>query len=122
MSTPHHVLYNVFTPKLAHSLCLTCLYLTVFVFAKSWYLFAYQGLTELLDEGAVQMLRDRDDDGNGSPLLAAVGQLQFEVWNSANMFIECILCLRARACVCLFGCLYVCMCVWLLYVFVAWPL
>jgi peptide chain release factor 3 len=38
-----------------------------------------KGLTELLDEGAVQMLRDRNDDGNGSPLLAAVGQLQFEV-------------------------------------------
>ena len=29
--------------------------------------------------GAVQMLRDRGDDGNGTPLLAAVGQLQFEV-------------------------------------------
>ena len=38
-----------------------------------------QGLRELLDEGAVQMLRDRGDDGNGAPLLAAVGQLQFEV-------------------------------------------
>mmetsp|Transcript_4951 Transcript_4951/g.8063 ORF Transcript_4951/g.8063 Transcript_4951/m.8063 type:complete len:642 (+) Transcript_4951:42-1967(+) len=38
-----------------------------------------KGLSELLDEGAVQMLRDRSDDGNGSPLLAAVGQLQFEV-------------------------------------------
>jgi len=38
-----------------------------------------KGLKELLDEGAVQMLRDRQDDGNGSPLLAAVGQLQFEV-------------------------------------------
>lgn len=38
-----------------------------------------KGLSELLDEGAVQMLRDRDDDGNGSPILAAVGQLQFEV-------------------------------------------
>ena len=25
------------------------------------------------------MLRDRDDDGNGSPILAAVGQLQFDV-------------------------------------------
>ena len=25
------------------------------------------------------MLRDRGDDGNGTPLLAAVGQLQFEV-------------------------------------------
>jgi len=38
-----------------------------------------KGITELLDEGAVQMLRDRGDDGNGSPMLAAVGQLQFEV-------------------------------------------
>ena len=25
------------------------------------------------------MLRDRDDDGNGAPILAAVGQLQFDV-------------------------------------------
>lgn len=32
-----------------------------------------------MDEGAVQMLRVRGDDGNGTPLLAAVGQLQFEV-------------------------------------------
>ena len=38
-----------------------------------------KGLSELLDEGAVQMLKDRGDDGNGTPLLAAVGQLQFEV-------------------------------------------
>ena len=38
-----------------------------------------KGLSELLDEGAVQMLRDRGDDGNGTPILAAVGQLQFEV-------------------------------------------
>ena len=38
-----------------------------------------KGLTELLEEGAVQMLRDRGDDGNGTPILAAVGQLQFEV-------------------------------------------
>eukprot|EP01038_Epipyxis_sp_PR26KG_P006879 gene6879-9425_t len=38
-----------------------------------------KGLSELLDEGAVQMLRDRGDDGNGNILLAAVGQLQFEV-------------------------------------------
>lgn len=37
------------------------------------------GLNELLDEGAVQLLRDRGDDGNGQPILAAVGQLQFEV-------------------------------------------
>jgi peptide chain release factor 3 len=38
-----------------------------------------KGLSELLDEGAVQMLRDRGDDGNGNLMLAAVGQLQFEV-------------------------------------------
>jgi len=38
-----------------------------------------KGLKELLEEGAVNMLRDRDDDGNGSPILAAVGQLQFDV-------------------------------------------
>ena len=38
-----------------------------------------KGIKELLDEGAVQMLRDRNDDGNGTPLLAAVGQLQFDV-------------------------------------------
>lgn len=38
-----------------------------------------KGLKELLDEGAVQMLREKGDDGNGAPLLAAVGQLQFEV-------------------------------------------
>ncbi|CAN0200333.1 unnamed protein product [Scytosiphon promiscuus] len=33
----------------------------------------------LLDEGAVQMLRERSDDGNGNPILAAVGTLQFDV-------------------------------------------
>ena len=46
-----------------------------------------QGLTELLDEGAVQLLRERDDSGGsaggggggGASILAAVGQLQFEV-------------------------------------------
>lgn len=38
-----------------------------------------KGITELLDEGAVQLLRDRNDDGSASPILAAVGQLQFEV-------------------------------------------
>jgi hypothetical protein len=42
-----------------------------------------QGLTALLDEGAVQMLREEADEGNGAPLLAAVGQLQFDV-SSAN--------------------------------------
>jgi peptide chain release factor 3 len=38
-----------------------------------------KGLSELLDEGAVQMLRERGDEGMSSPILAAVGQLQFEV-------------------------------------------
>ena len=38
-----------------------------------------KGISELLDEGAVQMLRDRGDDGAGERILAAVGQLQFEV-------------------------------------------
>eukprot|EP00981_Chlorochromonas_danica_P010193 scaffold3054_cov152-Ochromonas_danica.AAC.2 len=38
-----------------------------------------KGLSELLDEGAVQLLRDRFDDGTGIPMLAAVGQLQFDV-------------------------------------------
>jgi hypothetical protein len=31
------------------------------------------------------MLRDRSDDGSGSPLLAAVGQLQFEVSEGIRM-------------------------------------
>jgi peptide chain release factor 3 len=38
-----------------------------------------KGLSQLLEEGAVSLLRDKDDAGNGIPLLAAVGQLQFEV-------------------------------------------
>jgi hypothetical protein len=38
-----------------------------------------QGLTALLEEGAVQVLREEPDEGNGAPLLAAVGQLQFDV-------------------------------------------
>jgi peptide chain release factor 3 len=38
-----------------------------------------KGLSQLLDEGAVQLLRERSDDGNGSPILAAVGTLQFDV-------------------------------------------
>lgn len=36
-------------------------------------------MSELLDEGAVQLLRDRQDDGSGTPILAAVGALQLEV-------------------------------------------
>lgn len=38
-----------------------------------------KGMDQLLDEGAVQALRQRNDDGGGPLLLAAVGQLQFEV-------------------------------------------
>lgn len=38
-----------------------------------------KGLAQLLDEGAVQMLRARADEGNEDPIMAAVGQLQFEV-------------------------------------------
>lgn len=38
-----------------------------------------KGLSQLLEEGAVQMLRRREDEGNENPILAAVGQLQFEV-------------------------------------------
>ena len=38
-----------------------------------------KGMDQLLDEGAVQALRQKNDDGGGPLLLAAVGQLQFEV-------------------------------------------
>lgn len=38
-----------------------------------------KGLSQLLDEGAVQLLRERSDDGNGNPILAAVGTLQYDV-------------------------------------------
>lgn len=38
-----------------------------------------KGLNQLLDEGAVQMLRAKEDEGNEDPIMAAVGQLQFEV-------------------------------------------
>lgn len=38
-----------------------------------------KGLSQLLDEGAIQMLRQRGDEGGGPIILAAVGQLQFEV-------------------------------------------
>lgn len=43
-----------------------------------------KGLEQLLEEGAVSVLRDRSDNSGmsstgGSPILAAVGQLQFEV-------------------------------------------
>jgi len=38
-----------------------------------------KGISQLLDEGAVQALRQRNDDGGGPLMLAAVGQLQFEV-------------------------------------------
>jgi len=38
-----------------------------------------KGIEQLLDEGAIQALRQRNDDGGGPLILAAVGQLQFEV-------------------------------------------
>jgi peptide chain release factor 3 len=38
-----------------------------------------KGMDQLLDEGAIQALRQRNDDGGGPLMLAAVGQLQFEV-------------------------------------------
>eukprot|EP00586_Coscinodiscus_wailesii_P011247 CAMPEP_0172498522 /NCGR_PEP_ID=MMETSP1066-20121228/113483_1 /TAXON_ID=671091 /ORGANISM="Coscinodiscus wailesii, Strain CCMP2513" /LENGTH=514 /DNA_ID=CAMNT_0013271817 /DNA_START=269 /DNA_END=1813 /DNA_ORIENTATION=+ len=38
-----------------------------------------KGLDQLLAEGAVQSLRQRGDEGGGPLILAAVGQLQFEV-------------------------------------------
>ena len=38
-----------------------------------------KGIDQLLDEGAVQALRQRNDDGGGPLMLAAVGPLQFEV-------------------------------------------
>eukprot|EP00640_Fibrocapsa_japonica_P000987 CAMPEP_0113945122 /NCGR_PEP_ID=MMETSP1339-20121228/38496_1 /TAXON_ID=94617 /ORGANISM="Fibrocapsa japonica" /LENGTH=515 /DNA_ID=CAMNT_0000950535 /DNA_START=304 /DNA_END=1851 /DNA_ORIENTATION=+ /assembly_acc=CAM_ASM_000762 len=38
-----------------------------------------KGIDQLLEEGAVQLLRAKDDDGNGNPILAAVGALQFDV-------------------------------------------
>eukprot|EP00534_Pseudo-nitzschia_fraudulenta_P006480 CAMPEP_0201191772 /NCGR_PEP_ID=MMETSP0851-20130426/143131_1 /ASSEMBLY_ACC=CAM_ASM_000631 /TAXON_ID=183588 /ORGANISM="Pseudo-nitzschia fraudulenta, Strain WWA7" /LENGTH=604 /DNA_ID=CAMNT_0047477961 /DNA_START=121 /DNA_END=1935 /DNA_ORIENTATION=- len=38
-----------------------------------------KGIDQLLAEGAVQALRQRNDDGGGPLMLAAVGQLQFEV-------------------------------------------
>lgn len=38
-----------------------------------------KGLNQLLEEGAVQLLRTRQDQGNEDPILAAVGELQFDV-------------------------------------------
>jgi peptide chain release factor 3 len=38
-----------------------------------------KGLNQLLEEGAVQMLRAKEDQGNEDPILAAVGQLQYDV-------------------------------------------
>lgn len=38
-----------------------------------------KGLAQLLEEGAVQLLRAKGDEGNEDPIVAAVGQLQFEV-------------------------------------------
>ncbi|GAB5361371.1 hypothetical protein AAMO2058_000707800 [Amorphochlora amoebiformis] len=47
--------------------------------APSQYKSFNKGLNQLLDEGTVQMLRARTDMGEGAPILAAVGQLQFDV-------------------------------------------
>jgi peptide chain release factor 3 len=38
-----------------------------------------KGIDQLLQEGAIQALRQRNDDGGGPLMLAAVGELQFEV-------------------------------------------
>lgn len=38
-----------------------------------------KGIDELLEEGAVQLLYERNDEGKTSPILAAVGPLQLEV-------------------------------------------
>ena len=39
-----------------------------------------KGLSQLIDEGAIQLLRHRgDESGTGLPILAAVGTLQFDV-------------------------------------------
>ena len=38
-----------------------------------------KGLQKLIEEGTVQLLRARHDQGNEDPIIAAVGQLQFEV-------------------------------------------
>lgn len=38
-----------------------------------------KGIKELLEEGAVQLLYERNDEGEINPILAAVGVLQFEV-------------------------------------------
>lgn len=38
-----------------------------------------KGIDQLLAEGAIQALRQRNDEGGGPLILAAVGQLQFEV-------------------------------------------
>lgn len=35
-----------------------------------------KGLSQLLDEGAIQLLRNRGDDGSAAAILAAVGELQ----------------------------------------------
>jgi len=50
--------------------------------APSQYKSFNKGMQQLLDEGTVQMLRARSDMGEGSPILAAVGQLQFDVVQS----------------------------------------
>lgn len=44
-----------------------------------------KGISQLLDEGAVQQLRERGDQGGGAPIVAAVGPLQFEVVQARMM-------------------------------------
>lgn len=39
----------------------------------------HKGINQLLQEGAVQMLRRKEDEGSENAILAAVGQLQFDV-------------------------------------------
>ena len=45
----------------------------------STYKSSQKGIDQLLAEGAVQALRQHNDDGGGPLILAAVGQLQFKV-------------------------------------------
>lgn len=49
------------------------------VWCGVWACVEQKGVDELLEEGAVQLLYERGDEGQQNPILAAVGQLQFEV-------------------------------------------
>ena len=44
-----------------------------------------KGISQLLDEGAVQKLQERNDMGGSAPVVAAVGPLQFEVVKARMM-------------------------------------